>query len=229
MDRREFTRLCSGLLAGAASLHASANGLNQPYPRSRLMFGDDTPITLDRLTVGSAHIFSYPYVTTPCFLLRLNQSANSSDGAWPGGVGDDQSVVAFSAICSHKMSHPAQPISHINYRTEAIRFRDHDDIEQQGEQLISCCSEHSVYDPASGAKVLSGPARQPLAAIALEIDDIGHLHAVGSLGPDQYERFLDKFGFRLALEYGISDVRARVGLQSVATAAADFSRQQIRC
>ena len=38
---------------------------------------------------------------------------------------------------------------------------------QRGVQdgLIHCCAEHSQYDPARGAEVLSGPARQPLNAL----------------------------------------------------------------
>ena len=36
--------------------------------------------------------------------------------------------------------------------------------------VIHCCADHSVYDPAEGARVVSGPAPQPLAAILLEHD-----------------------------------------------------------
>ena len=34
----------------------------------------------------------------------------------PGGIGRDKSVVSFSAICAHKLSHPSRNISFINYR-----------------------------------------------------------------------------------------------------------------
>jgi len=69
----------------------------------------------------------------------------------------------------------------------------------------------------------------PLAAIALEIADDGGLVAIGSSGADQYDRFLTKFGFRLAMEYGVTDIRARTGSQTVAVLAEQFSSQQIRC
>jgi len=36
--------------------------------------------------------------------------------------------------------------------------------------VIHCCSEHSQYDPAEGARVVAGPAPQPLAAILLDHD-----------------------------------------------------------
>lgn len=228
MDRRQFNTLCGGLLTGAASLHQQANGATSPYPRSQLVYQDETPVTLQSLDAGEAHIFGYPYRTTPCFLVRLKQSSPAR-GSWPGGLDKDQSVVAFSAICSHKMSHPAKPISHISYRDQAVTFYNSHGQKQIREGVISCCSERSVYDPADGATVLAGPAPTPLAAIALSSDDHGHVWAEGSLGADQYERFLEKFGFRLAMEYGVTDIRARSGETCTVIRAIDFSAQQVLC
>ncbi|MBX2837953.1 MAG: hypothetical protein KTR35_13935 [Gammaproteobacteria bacterium] len=228
MDRRDFTRLCSGMLAGAASLHASANDAGHLYPRAQITLDDGTPLSIDTLEVNDSLIFSYPYKTTPCFLVRLSASA-PGNGKWSGGIGPDQSVVAFSAICSHKMSHPARPISHINFRSDAVAYFDTQGQRHERANVISCCSERSVYDPLNGGSVLSGPAPVPLAAIALEVDESGLLYATGSLGADQYDRFLTKFGFRLAMEYGVTDVRAWVGEQTVAVRSNQFSQQQIRC
>ena len=228
MQRREFHRLCGGLLAGAANLSSTASANTQAFPRSALIYDNNSPVTTDSLAEGSSFIFSYPFVTTPCFIVRLNTAAKKN-GSWQGGVGTDQSVVAFSAICSHKMSHPAKPISHINFRADKLTYYDSDGIKQERGQLISCCSERSVYDPANGGAVLSGPAPVPLASISLEVGDNGQIFAVGSTGVDQYERFLEKFGFRLAMEYGVTDIRARAGEQTIATLAEEFSTQQIRC
>ena len=86
-----------------------------------------------------------------------------------------------------------------------------------------------MYDPATAGTVLSGPAPVPLAAISLATDDDGAVFATGSHGPDQYERFLNAFGFRLALEYGVTDVRARVGDKTIAIKASEFSAQQVLC
>jgi len=228
MQRRDFNKICGGLLAGAAGLSKTTNALAQPYPKSALVDENSVPLAVDSMATGNSYIFSYPYVTTPCFIVRLNTTAIKNDN-WQGGVGDDKSVVAFSAICSHKMSHPAKPISHINYRPERLTYYDREGIKQERDQLISCCSERSVYDPTDGASVLSGPAPVPLASISLEVDENGQLFAIGSTGTDQYDRFLEKFGFRLAMEYGVTDIRARVGDKTVATLAEDFSTQQIRC
>lgn len=228
MDRRRFNSLCTGLIAGAAAIHTRANALSTPYPKSELVHTDGQAVTLESLAIGEAFVFSYPYLTTPCFLVRLPVSSPAK-GSWPGGLDTDQSVVAFSAICSHKMSHPAKPISHISYRSSPVTFYDSSGTRQTRDGVISCCSERSVYDPAAAAAVLSGPAPAPLAAITLQADSEGRISAVGSIGPDQYDRFLNKFGFRLAMEYGVSDVRARSGNQVEAILATDFSKQQVLC
>ena len=228
MDRRGFNSLCTSLLTGAVTIHSSVQASSTPYPRSQLVFADGNDVTLDSLKTGESYIFSYPYITTPCFLVRLPSTAPAK-GTWPGGLDTDQSVVAFSAICSHKMSHPAKPISHISYRAKPVSFYDSRGQKQTREGIISCCSERSVYDPANAAQVLSGPAPAPLAAIALQSDTQGRLYATGSVGPDQYDRFLNKFGFRLAMEYGVTDIRARSGERVEATPAHEFSHQQVLC
>jgi len=230
MDRRRFHRLCGGLLSGAAALQQAVNASTAKtgdWPRSRLVDMRENGIKLASLVPGDAHIFHYPYVTTPCFLLRLG--SGTAAGSWPGGLGDDASVVAFSAICSHKMSHPARAISHITYRAEPVVFTDDQGVRQEQAGLISCCSERSVYDPAGGAAVLSGPAPVPLAAIALDVDPDGTLVATASLGADRYRQFFDAFEFRLKMEHRVSDVSALSGEQAVAIPASDFSQQQIRC
>lgn len=227
MERRHFNKLCTGLIAGAASLQTQANTSKQ-YTTSALVLADQTPINVEALNVGDSLVFSYPYVSTPCFIMRLSSAAKAS-GEWAGGVGTDRSIVAFSAICSHKMSHPAKPVSHINFRPDLVSYYDKNGDAQSRTHLISCCSEHSVYDPANGAEVLSGPAPLPLAAIQLKEDKNGNILAIGSIGEDQYQRFLDKFGFRLSMEYKVNDVWQLAGATSVATPADEFSQQRIRC
>lgn len=243
MDRRAFNKVCTSLIAGAAGLSRNAHASEQrSFPRSRLVDDNDNPLQADALSIGSSHVFHYPYVTTPCFLIRLattEQSMSQSDTElrdragniyhWRGGVGEDSSIVAFSAICSHKMTHPAKPISHLNFRSESKDFIDHEGNSRQQSQVIMCCSEHSIYDPSQGAKVLSGPASQPLASIALEVNSRGELIATGSYGGDMYDSFLDKFGFRLAMEAGVTDARTSVGETTRAIAADRYSQQQIKC
>lgn len=255
MDRRRFNKLCSSLLTGASALSLTGQSqsntqLNEDtdqtrYPETLIIDRYGKPVKATELDVGSSHIFSYPFVTTPCFLLRLS-AAPSDDNAksnntqtladkngkeyeWHGGVGEDKSIVAFSAICTHKMSHPAKPVSHLNFRPEEKTFFNSEGEKTTHSQLIYCCSEHSVYDPSNGARVLSGPASQPLAAIELKVNANDEILAVGSYGGNMYDVFLEKFGFRQAMEQGVSDPATLSGAHATAIPAADYSSLQILC
>jgi ABC-type glycerol-3-phosphate transport system substrate-binding protein len=69
--------------------------------------------------------------------------------------------------------------------------------------VIHCCADHSVYDPASGARVLAGPAPQPLAAVLLDYDPAtDELTALGTVGAEQFDAFFKKYEFKLAMEHG---------------------------
>lgn len=219
-DRRRFIKACVG--AGAAvvadpSLMAQPAGELIPAERVRLVDAGGATLQPDTLTVGQSYVFHYPYQTTPCFLIDLGSPADpgaeleTSNGRpyrWSGGVGPGRSIVAFSAICAHRMSYPTRNVSFIDYRhkpmkTEAVG----DDWWSRG-QVIYCCSEGSVYDPSDGARVLAGPAPQPLAAVSLEYDeDANALFATGVYGGDMLERFLTEFGFQVALAHQSDDIR----------------------
>ena len=242
MERRGFLKLC-GSAAAAVSAHPEA--LAQPHQALRayepalLVDGEGAAVRSGRLVAGRCYVFHYPYVTTPCFLIDLGRPAvpdeplEAEDGStyeWPGGVGPGRSVVAFAAICAHKMTHPARTVSFINYRHEEVRFEDARHQQARGSGVIYCCSERSVYDPARGARVLGGPAPQPLAAIALSYaaeDDT--LHAVGTFGGEMYEKFFEKFRFRLELEFETSDLHRRVSGRSVVVPIEEYSRTRIQC
>jgi len=234
------------IAASSRAAQADSNS-RSAYQRSVLQVGKSTPLKAGDLAVGEPYVFFYPFVTTPCLLINLQESVvidqpvndngsnnngnNDNDQQWRGGVGPRNAIVAYSAICSHKMSHPAKEISFINYRHEPISFYSHEEsktIEKSG--LISCCSERSVYDPAQGAKVLGGPAPHPLAAIALEYDESNdQLHATGSYGADMYDRFFDKFGFRASMEHKISDPKTLSEDEVTVQKLSDYSRQTIKC
>jgi Rieske Fe-S protein len=176
-------------------------------------------------------VFQYPYAGTPCFLLRLGQRVSApatlmrEDGAaytWSGGVGPGKSIVAFSAICAHRLAYPTRDVSFIRYQAEKSPQSDAD--------VIHCCAEHSVYDPARGARVVSGPAPQPLAAILLEYDArADSLHALGTVGAEQFDAFFGKYDFKLTMEYGQGKAQRRVGDQTVVRELAQYCRQTIQC
>jgi Rieske Fe-S protein len=209
------------------------------YERAQLVTPQGVPITTESLQVGESYVFNYPYATTPCFLLNLGRptardttltTEAGADYVWEGGCGPGRSVVAFCAICAHKMSHPAKSVSFINYRHETVSFRDAEEKTAERSQVIYCCSEKSVYDPGDGARVLGGPAPQPLAAIALEHDgSSGHIYAVGTSGGEMYQKFFDTFGFRLALENETSDIRRPASGVTAVVTISEYSRTQKMC
>ncbi len=240
-SRRGFFRTClatATLVASNPSLLARAAPVRH-YNRVLLVDEKGEPIRAQALTGGGAYIFHYPHVTTPCFLLDIGRplaggnALKTGDGEayeWQGGAGPGASVVAFSAICAHKLSYPTRTLSFLNYRAESTPFMNGELAEEERKQIIYCCSERSVYDPARGAEVLGGPARQPLAAIELEYEaQTGRLYAVGTRGGELYEEFFRRFGFKLALDHGIEDVRALAEERAEAVAHERYSAQPVTC
>lgn len=240
--RRNFVKLCASALAlvGAAPhLLAGQNNVAHRYHRAKLVDQEDRPITAARLKTGENYLFYYPYISTPCFLIDLgratatNAALQTKDGdryRWEGGIGPRRSIVAFSAICAHKMSHPARAVSFINYRHETANFVDQDHQPKQRAQVIFCCSEKSVYDPSDGARVLGGPAPQPLAAILLEHDaKDDSLYATGTYGGEMFERYFKEFGFRLALEFKSTDIRKPVAKTTTVMPLAEYCATRIMC
>jgi arsenite oxidase small subunit len=246
MERREFIRACSTVAstASAASLAAlpytvAANAAPKSYTRALLVDNLGAPFKAAALKAKRNYVFTYPFATTPCFLLDLGEATKtqvalkSEDGQayqWPGGVGPKRSIVAFSAICSHQLAYPTKEISF-------IRFRGKDERNAQSgakslnkfSDVIHCCAEHSQYDPAQGAKVVAGPAPQPLAAILLEHDaKTDTLAATGTLGGEVFNRFFAKYEFKLAMDTGGKPKQA-TGDKAVLAELDSYCRQQVQC
>jgi Rieske Fe-S protein len=242
VSRRGFLKLCAGtgaLVAGSPSSLANTPPVRSHDTPARLVDSSGRPLRLDELAVGENYVFHYPYITTPCFLLNLGKPALPRDGlemddgrkySWRGGIGPERSIVAFSAICAHRMSYPTPSVSFINYRHERTAYTNEESQLAHREQVIYCCSEGSVYDPADGCRVLGGPAPQPLAAVDLGLDeDTGEIRALGIYGGDMFERFFEKFGFQLSLQRQISDIRAPVGPDTEVVTLGDYSLNSNVC
>jgi len=233
MERRDFLGACS-LIAGAAFAAAGAppaNAAPRYYRRVKLVDIHGVPIRASRLVAETNYVFQYPFASTPCFLLKLPKPAATQaslrreDGNrydWSGGVGADRTIVAFSAICAHRLAYPTREVSFIRYQRNASAT--------SGARVIHCCADHSVYDPAEGARVVSGPAPQPLAAIVLEHDpaDDG-VHAVGTVGAEQFDAFFEKYKTKLALEYGDARARRNVGDSTIVRDLSNYCRNTIQC
>jgi len=242
LSRRNFVKLCASTVAmvGAnPALLAQTGGSFHPYRRVRLVDLNNRPVTPEHLKVGENYLFHYPYIATPCFLLNLGRpteeqtllkTENGNSYRWRGGVGPGRAIVAFSAICAHKMSYPAEEVSFINYRHNAVNFLSKENTSVQRSQVIYCCSERSVYDPLHGARVLGGPAPQPLAAVLLEYEGRdGSLYATGVYGGEMFDQFFQKFFFRLTLEFKTQNVREQVTNTAVVMPLAEYSHNQRLC
>ncbi|OFW14042.1 MAG: hypothetical protein A3H27_09275, partial [Acidobacteria bacterium RIFCSPLOWO2_02_FULL_59_13] len=232
MDRRDFLKTCAaGTLAGTPAYGSAADAKPRFYSRAKLVHPGGRPVKSRALPRDVNFIFHYPYAGTPCFLLNLAEptkpganlrTADAHSYDWHGGVGANHAVVAYSAICAHRMSYPTRDISFISYRKEASPGSRH-------ARVIHCCSEHSQYDPAEGAKVLAGPAPQPLAAILLHYDNrADELYAIGTLGGEMFREFFSKFEFRLGLEYH-GKAKQPVERTCVVSELARFCKQQVKC
>jgi Rieske Fe-S protein len=239
--RRSIIRLCSSFLT-ALSVSPELFALPaQPVKRFHPVLLTDSyhkPLNCNELVTETEYIFHYPYKSTPCFLIDLGKPVTGGNDLytekgeryiWKGGAGPGKSIVAFSAICAHRMTHPSPAISFIGYRKQPVGYlTDKMEVEQRA-SVIQCCSEQSVYDPSTGAEVLGGPAPQPLAAIELEYQDNGNLYATGVYGGTLFERYFEKFGQRLMIEYESLDYESIVDTKTVVQPLDQFTRRKMEC
>jgi Rieske Fe-S protein len=233
-DRRAVLQrvLClSAACLGGARMglaHGQSEAVVHKYQRTLLVDKFERPFKSRQLSVGEPHIFNYPYASTPVFLMALPLAAtpvdltNQDKRAYQSlpGSGPRHNIVAYSAICAHKLMYPTPQISFINIRKG-----------QAGEpgHVVHCCGDNSRYDPTRGGKVISGPAPQPLAMIELEWEPASdQMFAVGTLGGEMFQAFFEKYDFRLTLDHG-SGAKKRSAPTSVVQAATDYSRQQQSC
>jgi arsenite oxidase small subunit len=234
MDRRSFLESCSAsaaCLSGGFSFSAlAANAKQKDYAKALLVDERGDPLRASALLPQTNYVFHYPFEATPVFLLDLGKPlaphavSTPDQGAytWPGGVGRNRSIVAFSAICAHQLVYPTKEVSFISFRKTRA---------QRGVQdgLIHCCAEHSQYDPAKGAQVLSGPAKQPLCAVLLTHEPKGDtLTAHGTLGAELFDEFFRKYEMKLSLDVG-PKARNAVNGKTVVQELQKFCRNPIQC
>jgi Rieske Fe-S protein len=250
-SRRKFIHICVAGTAGSATCtaaHTSAQeGLKtpgasttattltpltaRPYNRVKLVDAEGKAIKARSLKTNFNYVFHYPYASTPCFLLNLDKPVPEKVGLkteagnaydWPGGVGRSKTIVAYSAICAHKLAYPTRQVSFIGFRHSP------GGASSRG-KVISCCADKSVYDPFAGAQVVSGPAPQPLAAILLEHDArTDELFATGTFGGEKFNEFFQKYEFKLSMEMGDRAKEAVTGSVRLLDLAS-YSMQTAQC
>ena len=233
MERRQFLATCA-VLGGAGLLADDLVRADVPprwYSRTLLTDIHGRPIRSRDLAADTNYVYQYPFAATPCLLVKLSRPAvagttlkrqDGTDYAWRGGVGPDRNVVSFSAICAHKLAYPTREVSFIRFQRERSAT--------SAGQVIHCCADHSVYDPADGARVVAGPAPQPLAAVVIEYDvATDGMFALGTLGAEQFDPFFTKYHTKLALEYGREGGRTEIGATTVLRELTNYCKTTIQC
>lgn len=229
--RRDLMRQAAcvaGAWVASSALPVVAAGEVQRHPRSLLVDSSGNPWRARHLKSGEAFLFNYPYTVSPVFLIAFEREVKSAElvtedkrrYAAPAGVGANKSIVAFSAICAHKLMYPTTAISFIGLRRGGHHEPTH---------VIHCCGDNSRYDPLYGARVIDGPAPQPLAAVLLEWDEKSdQLHAVGTRGGEMFDAFFEKYAAKLELETG-SGVRKPSAATVAVQPAASYSKLWRSC
>ena len=234
MDRRSFIGSCTAGAVGATCVSWSLGAIAvdakpRAYQPALLVDERGDPLKASSLQPLTNYVFHYPYEATPVFLLDLGKPAapqilstkNRDPYEWPGGVGARRSIVAYSAICAHKLVYPTKDVSFISFR----RTRAQKGVQ---DELIHCCAEHSQYDPARGAQVIAGPAPQPLAAILLAYEPAQDtLTAHATLGGELFDEFFRKYEFKLGLDVG--PTAHQPVRQAVVTELSRFCKNSIQC
>ncbi|MFZ3356739.1 MAG: Rieske 2Fe-2S domain-containing protein [Thermoplasmata archaeon] len=195
-DVDETKRNLIKLLAVAGVIGAAGGGLVggslqfvQPptigissYPKVQLLDLDGSNLTVTKAQSEynsySSQVFTffYPLLNEPNFFLNLAPPATGGIGATDvvGGVGDQKSIVAFSAICQH-LGCPAPAISYYPPGTCPQT--------PGGKQFYIHCTCHgSTYDVTNGASNLTGPAVLPLPQVTLDVIN-DNIYAIGVTGP----------------------------------------------
>ncbi len=253
MERRDFIRQCAihGIasssavaMASQALAQATKQAQTQPmsikkFTRSKLVNAQGDPIKAAQLKTDINYIFEYPFIATPCFLLKLSAPLKAETSlktqagesyVWTGGVGPANSLVAYSAICQHKLAYPSKQVNFISFQKQAgLSSSNKTSIKTQDKNVIACCADGSVYDATAGAKVIAGPAEQALTTIVLEYDTKSdEIYAIGVLGGDKFEAFFKKYAFKLQLERG-KTARNEAGNTTTLIELSKYSTQSANC
>ncbi len=213
MERRKFLRLSATSAMAVAMapslitqrLYAEDGSLFQPFEKVQLKDTEGNPIKASALAVEENYVFNYPYVGTPAIMVNLTSPAEkdieltAEDGTkyiYRGGVGAKGTIVAYSAICPHQLTHPQPEMSMFHYIDEKGTTKAY-----SGGAFV-CMSHLSRFEPKQGGKVVGGPATQGLASIILEVDTEDNIWAVAVLGPVKFQDYFDAFKDEFKKFYG---------------------------
>jgi len=135
------------LVSGLTGKAGAALSGTKTYPQVKLA-------NLSSLKVGKPVKFDYPLVGRKNILMDLGCAVE-------GGIGPNNSIVAYSMFCTHLGCSV--------------------DLDKDSGMLICECHQ-TVYDPKKSGWVVEGPAPTHLPMISLDIDNNGDIYAVGAAG-----------------------------------------------
>ena len=188
LDRREFLKavIVASVAAEVASLLdilkfgiAPEAGVSK-FLTLQLVDANGNLVTASSLPQDSFTIilFPYPLENETNLLIRLPTSAS-------GGVGPNNDIVAFSAICQHLGCVPPSlrywPSGQVPPAVASTW------ASSAWKGFIYCACHGSIYDPSQGAKVLAPPAPRPLPQGVLAWDPkTDYLYIQKMVGPTIY-------------------------------------------
>jgi Rieske Fe-S protein len=214
MERRNFLRLSATSAMAVAvapslitqKLYAEDGSLFQTFEKVQLKDAEGNPLKSKALVVEENYVFMYPHAGTPAIMVDLPSPTEkdiklkAEDGTeylYKGGAGAKGTLVAYSAICAHQLTHPTAAMTMFQYVPTTGKTLAYD------KPGVFVCSSHlAAYDPKKGGKVVGGPANQGLASIILEIDAEDNIWAVAVLGPNKFQDFFEAFKQELKAVYG---------------------------
>ena len=214
MERRNFLKVSATSAMAVAiapslitqTLYAEDGSLFQTFEKVQLKDTEGNPLKSKTLVKEENYIFNYPYVGTPAIMVDLTSPAKkdiklkAQDGTeyvFKGGAGANGTIVAYSAICPHQLTHPQPDMSMFQYVPESGKTLSYD----KGGVFV-CTSHLSAFEPKEGGKVVGGPAADGLAQIILEIDADDSIWAVAVLGPVKWQDYFDAFKDEFKKFYG---------------------------
>lgn len=232
MDRRKFVGICAASAATLATSNwsALAEGVHE-FPAVKLVDANGVALKASKLATHQAYLFHYPFRAVPCFLINLGKasakpqelSGESGSYLWPGGAGPQHNLVSYVAICTHQLSYPNKATSVIRYAADSSEL-----TEMPG--MIVCCAHASVFDPAAGARKVSGPAEQPLIPVRLEVDPSDDsVSATGVAANELIERFFKAYKADFIAEYGPGGYRQPVDATAKTVLLDQFSEVVPHC
>lgn len=241
MERRSFLKV---MAAGATivavnpslirgTLRADDGRLYTAYEKAQIVDASGVPIKVSALEKEMTYIFNYPFASTPCMIINLPdptekevslKAETGEEYIWKSGVGKDRTVVAYSAICAHQLTHPTPKDSFIKYVPKATPT-----MAYTKSGIIVCSSHLSAYDASAGAKVLGGAAQQPLASIVLEVADDDTIWAVGVIGSDKFQDYFKAFKPELKEYYGgPAQAKQLVSISAKTVKLTEYSKEIIQ-